>query len=420
MIRVGLRHRAACLVAAGVVVAATLLMPIGAQAAVGDGPGGLTLDPTSGGTGDDPIATATSANVCPTSHRTVATVGILTEESQPRLLALTGNFAPTDTPPSRVLDSGVGLEQNLVNANPGLGSGDYQIALVCFNDLYEYVVAANVWIHADLEADTWNVIEGGGEQPVTTTTSLAAQPTSAEAGQDVTLTATVTGEGAAGTVEFLDGSASLGSAALSSGAASKTVNTLAVGTHTLTARFQPADSAAFTPSTSAPVSVTITPSGGGQTGGQTLNITIPDGTGGGSLVMAVGTDPVTLRQVSSGALEFSGDLSPITVTDSRGDLAGWDVTGSTSDFTGGGNTIDGAALGWTPQVLTQNPASDVVAGSAVAPNGPGLKLAATLASAAAGKGAGASILGGTLDLLPPAQTPAGDYTATLTVTLMSK
>src|SRR5262249_6799853 len=73
-----------------------------------------------------------------------------------------------------------------------------------------------------------------------TVTALAASPTTITKGQAVTLTASVraTTAGAAtptGTVTFKDGSKVVGTGALSGGVARLTLNTLAVGTHTLTA-----------------------------------------------------------------------------------------------------------------------------------------------------------------------------------------
>ena len=90
------------------------------------------------------------------------------------------------------------------------------------------------------------------------------------------------------------------------------------------------------------------------------------------------------------------------------------------DFTGTAGTIDGNDLGWSPKIVTPNTANDVTAGVAVAPNKPGLKTPAPLAGAAASKGAGTTVLGADLDLQVPVDTPAGSYSATMTVTLLSK
>ncbi len=73
--------------------------------------------------------------------------------------------------------------------------------------------------------------------PAPSTTTLASAPNPAQTGQPVTLTATVTGSGATGTVSFLDGSTSLGSTTLSNGGAVLTTSTLTGGNHTLTAKY---------------------------------------------------------------------------------------------------------------------------------------------------------------------------------------
>ncbi len=430
--RLGLRAAALAGVCA-VVAGAVLLVPVGAQAAVGDGPGGLTLNPASGSSSAELTGEYTSANACPSNARFAANIRIVRAETafdhmtlDDLLVGLSENiFGLTDAPPPTAALSGIGpggLAR--IFGEQGLSSGDYPVALVCYNDSFSVIVAAaTTWIHVDLTGGTWNVIEGGGNPtPITTTTTLAVDKTSAVAGEDVTLTATVAGDGAAGTVEFFDGATSLGTVNLSGDHASKTVNSLAVGDHSLTAKFHPTDTDAFTESTSAPLALRIRLGSGGGSDTETLNVTIPQAPGGGGqLTLAVDAAAVNLEQVSGGALEFTGELSHITVSDERDQYAGWDVTGSTSDFTGGGsNTINAKWLGWIPRIVTQNQAQDVAPGSEVKAGDPGLKDPATLGSALSGKGAGNSVLGGNLDLKVPTETPAGDYSATLTVTLMSK
>jgi hypothetical protein len=73
----------------------------------------------------------------------------------------------------------------------------------------------------------------------TTTTTLTSSPNPSQFGQAVTFTAHVTGTGPAptGKVKFLDGTTSIGSAALSGGVAKLTKSTLAVGTHPITAEY---------------------------------------------------------------------------------------------------------------------------------------------------------------------------------------
>ena len=74
-----------------------------------------------------------------------------------------------------------------------------------------------------------------------TTTSLTASPNQVATGQTLTLTATVQGTGSTtpgGTVSFLSGSTPLGTAPVnSSGVATLTITTLAVGTYSITAQY---------------------------------------------------------------------------------------------------------------------------------------------------------------------------------------
>lgn len=95
-----------------------------------------------------------------------------------------------------------------------------------------------------------------------TTTSLANVPSSSVFGQPVTLTATVAAvfpsiATPTGTVEFFNGSQSLGTATLSGGVASIIVSNLPVGSLSLTAQFLA--NASFTGSTSSAVTQTVSP-----------------------------------------------------------------------------------------------------------------------------------------------------------------
>ncbi|UNK70042.1 HtaA domain-containing protein [Microbacterium sp. H1-D42] len=92
---------------------------------------------------------------------------------------------------------------------------------------------------------------------VDTATTLAVGPIAPETGDEVTLSATVTPAGAAGTVTFRDGQATLGTVPVAAGAATLKTTALAAGAHSLTASFAPADSDAFRASASAAVSLTV-------------------------------------------------------------------------------------------------------------------------------------------------------------------
>jgi hypothetical protein len=95
--------------------------------------------------------------------------------------------------------------------------------------------------------------------------TLTASASSIPAGQPLTLTANVEPTDPAagdptGSVEFLDGDQSIGTAQLGS-PASLTTSGLAVGTHELSARY--GGSAEFAPSTSPAITVVVTAPGAG-------------------------------------------------------------------------------------------------------------------------------------------------------------
>ncbi len=116
---------------------------------------------------------------------------------------------------------------------------------------------------------------------VTTTTALAVTPASpAVAPASPTLKATVTGTGAAGTVQFLDGTTPLGAPVpVASGIASKALTGVVAGTHSYKAVFTPTNAALFSASTSSALAyvvtgsqVAVSPVGGVATGDGSTSI----------------------------------------------------------------------------------------------------------------------------------------------------
>lgn len=90
-----------------------------------------------------------------------------------------------------------------------------------------------------------------------TTTTLQAPQGPVGAGQQVTLQATVAPTAAAGSVEFLDGTASLGSAPVGGGVARLNTSALTSGDASLTAKFVPSVAADYASSTSTAVALTV-------------------------------------------------------------------------------------------------------------------------------------------------------------------
>jgi len=89
-----------------------------------------------------------------------------------------------------------------------------------------------------------------------TTTSTVSSPNPSSFGQAVTITATVAGSGATGTVSFFDGATLLGTSTLTSGVATITSSALGVGSHSITAVYS--GDASFNGSTSPIQTQTVT------------------------------------------------------------------------------------------------------------------------------------------------------------------
>ena len=115
------------------------------------------------------------------------------------------------------------------------------------------VKAYYVTVNVDAGTGTWTF-----SQPpsvVSTATTLSADKTSLIVGGSVKLTATVTPSAAAGTVEFFDGTTSLGTSVVSTGKATKTTTVASVGSHSYKATYTPSTSD-YSGSTSSAVGVT--------------------------------------------------------------------------------------------------------------------------------------------------------------------
>lgn len=112
---------------------------------------------------------------------------------------------------------------------------------------------------AGLEGDTG----GGGSNVIATTTAFDASSTSALLlGDEAVFTVTVSPSTAAGTVQFFNGDAPIGSPVpVAGGAATLRTTELPLGTHSLSAQFTPTDAAAFVASNSAALQVRVSEPG---------------------------------------------------------------------------------------------------------------------------------------------------------------
>ena len=376
------------------------------------------------------VATTTTLSVSPASPQLVGTNVTLSATVAPASGTLTNGSV-------KFFDGGtqVGATQAFTGAavsvsTTTLTTGTHSLTA-------QYVPAGIAFTGSTSAAKTY-VISGPA---VATTTALSVNPISGPAFAPVTLAATVTGAGAAGTVNFFDNGAAVpvASAPVSAGAASSIVSSLGVGAHSIVATFVPTDAAAFIGSSSAavtatytapatipdPQTITVTVAAG------TLTITTPYGPSNpfdlGTMVLAADGTQLSVAK----AFPNAGDH--LTITDTRaGDLP-WTASASTTDFASGANLINGQNFGFTsvapsyisgnalnagtkPVVVNDVPA---IAGLPVAPaaaGSAGLK-GGPHSFATAAQGVGSVYINGALSLKAPTSAQAGTYTATLTFTV---
>jgi hypothetical protein len=156
------------------------------------------------------------------------------------------------------------------------------------------------------------------------TTALSTSPNPSTYGQTVTLTATVTPSTVTGTVQFLDGTTSLGSSSLSAAGSATWTPVLTAGVHSLTAVYSGDGNTAS--STSPAVSQTVskaTPS---------LTLLSPDNP---SIVGNPATFIANITVLATGTVQFLDGSTPLgTVT-----LANGQAVLSTSSLSAGTHTI---------------------------------------------------------------------------------
>jgi hypothetical protein len=187
------------------------------------------------------------------------------------------------------------------------------------------------------------------------------------------------------------------------------------------AAFYYTTSTAATQVRKAPNALTVAYNLSSSSDSQIIGVTVPEPTEPGELVWSIDGD----GQVGMSASVNNGDhwsstgaIQPIVVTDNREGAPAWTISGQVGDFDPGG--VDGKHLGWKPTVTTAGagatPGAQVTSGFF---SGDGLKTSRTLASAPAAHAGGSATVGADLDLRLPISTPAGSYSAVLTITAMS-
>jgi hypothetical protein len=163
-------------------------------------------------------------------------------------------------------------------------------------------------------------------------------------------------------------------------------------------------------------------------GQQSITVSIPEAPEecAGEIVWAIsdGADgAVTMTEaVESGThLLSTGDIDPITITDSRtGDgtecYPAFSVSGQVGDFVGpGGAAIPGANLGWTPNATAAFITPGAPVASGFGGSGSGLSTPQPLATVDGGE-TGTGDAGADLELKAPVESEPGSYQGTLTLT----
>jgi hypothetical protein len=133
------------------------------------------------------------------------------------------------------------------------------------------------------------------------------------------------------------------------------------------------------------------------------------GTSGGHGDFRVTLPTVATLTLSGSRTVATGNLGPVTVSDTRPASPGWTVFGQASDS---GGTVSGDALGWIPAVVSS--AGRVSAGRPVLPQRPGLGTAARLGSSA---GKGTAVLSARLSLALPPRPAASRQRIAIVITL---
>jgi Bacterial Ig-like domain (group 3) len=403
--RVALTLGVACAIAGGV--------PLGAgpaRAAVGKNLGAVSLNSVEGPTSVTP--TWFTGTACPAGFQGSAVFsevhsdGTTTSSISAPVNSVTAPFSGTLLASIAQVQAGGGIPDG----------GTQELVVICFS-------GPDLTGNSDPEMYLYVFYSPDGSTYLTstvtlsgfTTTTLSASPDPADAGQAVTLTATVTaGDGShpAGSVQFQVGNTAVGpSVAVGvSGVATTTTTFAAAGPQPLSAVFTPADAASYHASTG-----TYTETVQVRSGSEPLAVTVPPS---GSFTLTVSAGTVNL---TGPGLTVDGLLNPITVSDTRNSYPGWSVSGQAASFTGSGTAaggvISGDQLGWVPAGTTLG--DGVTLGPGVAA-GSGLgTTAAVLASAQSGHGFGTSVLGAILSLDIPPLTLPGPYSGTLTVTALT-
>jgi N-acetylneuraminic acid mutarotase len=208
--------------------------------------------------GDAVTAGSTSAAIAETITQATVTYVTLSSSPNPAVYGQPVTLSAWVSPPA---PGGVGLATGTMQfMEAGVSIGSATLSGTGATLVLSSLAAGTHTIYASYGGDA-NII-GSDSLPVSqvistapTSVTLASSVNPSTYGQTVTLTAAVTPAAAPGTVQFLDGTISLGTATIAGGAATLAVSTLTAGAHSITAVYS--GSANYAGSTSAAVAQTV-------------------------------------------------------------------------------------------------------------------------------------------------------------------
>jgi hypothetical protein len=427
---------------------------------------------------DIQITGSTWSVIYPAPTQVSTTTGVITSAgSNPvtsgNSVTLTASVSPSVSGTVQFSDSAgnIGSGQTVTNGQASISTSTLPVG----NDTITAVFTPGQFL--DYSGSTGTALVDVTAAPAANTAIALSAPTSGVADTATSLVGTVTtgtshtplttGDGS---VKFYDDgtdtsgsitgtSVLLGTVAVGSGGtATLSYSSFGVGSHNLVAQFQPANPAVYNSSTTPGAVLFTATAPQWQPQAQTLKVGIPAG----SLTISSPYSAQNPLDFGTAVLDPSGGFfkataqfgstsgdtdtptsatsSPtyngVTITDTRAGQQGWTAYATVTDFSGGGNTINGENLSFTnvtPEFITGDAlqsgsvaASNVPSGSSSysPPYSPsdsgtnGLKGGPhQFATASSGDSDGSVGVSGLLTLVAPSSAPSGEYTATLTFTI---
>lgn len=419
-------------IAAFAVVGAVMLggVSVASSAQAAEIVGTITVTPTSGNVNTDTnflnsIAVSVGA---PVGYRSLSSTLVYQNGARVGSVSSARNTAMVSTAGTNGLDGNAAfMDRSIIPTNnfvssrllndaalSTLVSGQFELRYYYFASPTAPSEATDPFVKLDM---TYNATTGAWSV-YTPAEASSVSLTAGATGTNVALSATVkranatTATAAAGNILFKEGSTTVATVAVASGVASTTLSSVANGAHSYTATFVPTDATVLAGSTSASASVQV----GGVSASSTVSVTLPSGVGALTLTGVSSSVALGTAVLADGTLNASGTLNAV-VTDTRQlDYAGWNLTGQVSDFTTGSKTFDGKYLGWTPAATGIGSAAAAVAAAPTSANG--LKTISPLSTGAPSAAGTVTNVSALLQLKAPANTPAGSYSGTLTLTLI--